>query len=172
MEQSAPKSNTVYTYGLYLGIASIAYSLVIFYGGFIGNKVFNYLGYLIVIAFIVLGLKYYRDKVNNGVMSYSQGLGIGVLISLIGSLVSSVFSYVLMSFIDTSLHQVVSDMAMEEALKGGVPEAQIDQVQSMVEIFTSPGAMFAMGLFFGVLGGFVVSLIAAAIFKKEDNLIA
>ncbi len=167
---SAPKSSTVYTYGLYLGIASIVFSLIIYYGGFIGNKYFGYLGFIFTILFISLGLINYRDKINNGILTYSQGLGIGVLITLIGSVISSVFSYVFLTFIDPDIHKLIVANSQEEALKNGMTEAQLDQAGKVMDIMMSPMVLSILGIIMSVFFGFIFTLIISAIVKKDPEI--
>lgn len=169
MEQSASKSSTVYTYGLYLGIASIVFSLITYYGGLMGNKAFSYLGYVIIIASIFLGLNHYKTKQNNGFLKYSEGLGLGVLISLVGSIVSGVFTYVFFTFIDPAKHLQLLTITQEQQMQSGVSEAQLEQIEGVMSAMMSPISLALLGILFGVLGGLIISLIVSAILKKDPE---
>ncbi|TLX71980.1 DUF4199 domain-containing protein [Labilibacter sediminis] len=169
-QQSAPKSSTITTYGLYLGIASIVFSLITYYGGLLGNKGFSYLGYLIPIVFIVLGLNHYKNNVNNGILRYGSGVGLGVLISVVGGVVSSVFTYVLLAIIDPSIHQQIINLAHEEALKSGTSEAQLEQAEGIMNAMMSPLSLSIMGILGSALIGLIIALIVAAIVKKDPEV--
>ena len=55
----------------------------------------------------------------------------------------------------------------EEMEKKGIPDDQIDKAMEMSKMFMSPGAMFVLGLLGSILIGFILSLIIAAIVKKD-----
>ncbi|MGQ1784034.1 MULTISPECIES: DUF4199 domain-containing protein [unclassified Saccharicrinis] len=169
MEQAASKSSTVYTYGLYLGIASIVFSLITFYSGMLGDKYFSYLGFVITIAFVFLGLKYYKEKENGGFMKYGQGVGLGVLISLVGGVLSSAFTFVYFSFIDPAKHQELLAVIQEQQLQAGVPEAQLEQIEGVMSMMLSPMSLALMGVVGAVFGGLIISLIISAILKKDPE---
>ncbi len=170
MEQAASKSSTVYTYGLYLGIASIVFGLITYYGGLLGNKAFGYLGYLILAVFIFLGLKHYKEKENKGFMRYGQGLGVGVLISLVGGIVSGVFTYVFFAFIDPAKHQELMAVVQEQQMQAGVSEAQLEQMEGVMSTMMSPLSMALMGIVGSVILGLIFSLIISAILKKDPEI--
>ncbi|GAF03831.1 DUF4199 domain-containing protein [Saccharicrinis fermentans] len=167
MEQAASKSSTVYTYGLYLGIASILFSLLTYYSGMLGDKYFGYLGFVITIIFIFLGLKSYKEKENDGVMKYGQGVSLGVLITLVGGFLSSAFTYVFFTFIDPAKHQELLSIAQEQQLQAGVPEAQLEQIEGVMNVMMSPISLALLGIVGAVIGGLIISLIISAILKKD-----
>ncbi len=170
MEQPASKSSTIYSYGLYLGLASIVFGLITYYGGLLGNKGFGYLGYVIVIVFIVLGLLHYKNNVNNGILGYGQGVGLGTLISLVGSVISSVFTYVFFEFIDPAKHQELLAIVQEQQMQAGLSEAQLEQAEGIMSAMMSPLALAILGIISGVIGGVILSLIISAILKKDPEI--
>lgn len=170
MEQAASKSSTVFTYGLYLGVASIAFSLITFYGGMMGNTYFGYLAYLIPIIFIFLGLKFYKEKENGGILRYGQGVGLGVLISLVGGVVSSIFTYVYFVFIDPSKHTEMLAVIQEKQLEAGVPSAQLEQMDGVMSTMMSPTSLSLIGIISAVFGGLIIALIVSAILKKDPEI--
>ncbi len=169
MEKSASKSPTVYTYGLYLGVASIIYRVILIYSGLLGNTALEVLSLLIMVVFIVLGLINYKNTLNGGILKYGRGVGIGTLISLVGSVVSSVFIYVFYAFIDPAKHMEYIILMQEQQLAQGVSEAQIEQMQIFMEPMQSPMGIAISGIFFAVLFGLIISLIVSAILKKDPE---
>jgi hypothetical protein len=170
MEQvSASKSSTVFTYGLYFGIASILFSLITFYGGLMGNKVFSLLGYVLYPVFIFLGIKYYKDKENGGFLKYGTGLGVGVLTSVVSGVVSALFTYVFFTFIDPAKHTELIAIVQEKQLQGGVSEAQLEQMGGIMSKMMSPLMMSVFVIIGTLFWGFIFSLIIAAILKKDPE---
>jgi uncharacterized membrane protein YeaQ/YmgE (transglycosylase-associated protein family) len=134
--------------------------------GMTQNRALTSLAFVILIVGIVLGMKDYRAQ-NNTFMSYGQGLGIGSLISAIVGLIGSMFSMFYLEFIDNTIIKQSMDKAREDMETRGMDDAQIDQAMSMTEKFMTPGIMFAMGVLSYVIIGFIISLIIAAIMRKD-----
>ncbi|MCW3807826.1 DUF4199 domain-containing protein [Plebeiibacterium marinum] len=166
---SAPKSSTVLTYGLYLGLASVLNLLIVNYGGLMGNVVVGLVWYAILIAILVLGLKHYKEKINSGFLKYGQGLGLSTLIGLVGGVIYGVFSYVLYTIIDPSVHEKLVAISQEKALEQGTTEAQLEQAEGILNIFLSPASVSVMTVVGAVFWAFVFSLVIAAIVKKDPE---
>ena len=62
-------------------------------------KYFN-LGYLILIAGFIFGTKAYRDSELNGHISYGKALGYSIIILLVASIISTIYGYIFMNFIE------------------------------------------------------------------------
>ncbi|MCW3789054.1 DUF4199 domain-containing protein [Plebeiibacterium sediminum] len=166
---AASKSSTVLTWGLYLGIASIVFGLIQNYGGLLGNTYFRLLWYVIVIVMLVLGIKNYKEKQNDGFVKYSQGLGIGTLIGLIGGVVYGVFNYVFFTIIDPSVHAKFIAMAQENALEQGATEASLEQAEGIMNFMFNPVILSIIVIITTMFWAFVFSLIISAILKKDPE---
>lgn len=170
MEQiSAPKWSTVISYGLYFGITSIIFSLITYYGGLMGNDFFGLIGYVLFPVFIYLGLKSYKDKENNGFLPYGVGLGIGVLISSVSGVVSAIFTYILFVYVDPAKLNEFIALSQEEVVKGGVSEADLENVKGLMDMVMSPIVLSVAALFGAVVIGLICSLVIAAILKKDPD---
>ncbi len=154
-------------WGLYIGLVLIVWSLIIQMAGLVGNQPLSYVIYLFIIAGIVLAHKEFKNE-GDGFMSYSQGLGIGTLLSLVSGAISVVFSFIYVKFIDDSMLTIVKDLQVEKLEEQGLSDAQIDQAMSITEKFMVPEVMFPMALVAMVFFGFILSLIVSA-FTKNVN---
>ena len=98
METKISPSKSAMQYGVFFGLIMIL-ELVISYVFNIDattNKsygiIINFLNFLILpILFIYLGCVNYRDKINNGYISFGECLKIGVLICVLAALVYGIF---------------------------------------------------------------------------------
>lgn len=169
MENQTTTTRTALKWGVIIGIISILYSTVIMVTGQIGNQLLTYPVYLIIGVGLYLAMNDFK-KENQGIMSYGQGLGIGTLMSAVSGLISSFFSMAYMKFIDPTITDQIMKKAVEDMEKKGIPDEQIDQAMEMSKMFMSPGAMFVMGLLGSILIGFILSLIIAAILKKDKSV--
>ncbi|MCK4751617.1 MAG: DUF4199 domain-containing protein, partial [Bacteroidales bacterium] len=61
------------------------------------------------------------------------------------------------------------DMQTEKLMERGISEEAMDQAMAMTAKFMKPGIMLAMASAFSLFIGAILSLIIAAIFKKDES---
>lgn len=154
-------------WGLINGLLSIIFFVIIDFSGMAGNQSLSWIGIAIFIALLVLAHKEFKNE-GDGYMSFGQGLGIGTLIAVVSSLISSVFTYIYVSFINPNMIEVILEKSISDMEKAGRSQAEIDQAMPYVEMFTSPTAMLLMGIFIGILFGFIASLLVTIFTKNQD----
>lgn len=171
MEKTVSSSKAGMTYGVYLGLISIVFTLIAYVAGIVGENYTSWISLVISIAFVSWALINFRDKQNGGFLTYKQGVGLGFMTFLIGGILSSVFTYILFAIIDPGLVEQIVQKSLEEALqKSPEIEANIDMVEKWTRMFVNPAAMAIMGVVMSAIGGIIISLILAAIFKKEQSI--
>jgi ABC-type antimicrobial peptide transport system permease subunit len=95
-------------------------------------------------------------------------LGAGVLISLVASVLSAIFTYCYHAFINPGFSDVLIQDALAKMEAKGVSGAQLDKIESFDRILFSPPAMAAIALIFGFIFGVIISLIVAAFVKRPS----
>lgn len=154
-------------WGLILGIISIVLFLAIYFGGMMGDSWPSWISALISAGIIFMAHKEFKDQ-GDGYMSYGKGLGLGTLVSLISGVISSIFAYVYMKFINVDYVTELVDITRFKMEDEGQSEDQIDIAMGFVEKMMTPEIMFGMGLIAAVFFGFIISLIVSAITKNND----
>ncbi|SET60059.1 DUF4199 domain-containing protein [Hymenobacter actinosclerus] len=125
----------------------------------------RWLSAVVMIVAIVMAHKQFK-KLNNGFMSYGQGLGIGTILTVVAGVISSIFSYVYMTFIDPSYMGRVMDLTRAKMETQGLDEAQIDQAMAMTSKFSSGPLTIVFGILGAAIVGFIISLIVSAFTKN------
>lgn len=170
MEASTPSATTTSVgirYGVLTGLVIIIYSFILFATGQEMNQALGLVSLVLPIGGIVLAHKAFKQA-NAGFMSYGQGLGIGVLLSLVSGLLTSVFSYVYRTFIDPDLAgRMMDQMRTKLESAGSMSDAQIDQTLAMSTKFSTGPIGFAVGILSALLVGLLFSLVIAAITKNS-----
>ena len=169
MEDKLTVSQVGLKNGIIVGLIFIVYGMILQFLN-LDMQVMNYLSYLnyvVLIIFVVLGHKAFKEG-GDGFMTIGQGLGIGMLITLIGSAISSVFTYIYLKFIDDSMITRALDYQIEELEKRGMDDAAIDQAMAVTEKIMTPEIMPIMGLVFMLIFGFILVLIVS-LFTKKNN---
>ncbi len=157
------------TNGVILAIVLIIYSVLLYILDLSTNKSLGYITYLFLIVGLWWFTKSYRDNNLGGNISYGQALGYATIIIVVAALISSIYSYVFLKYIDPSLIDKMAALGEEEMLKQGMSDEQIEMTQSMSKKFMKPGLMNIMGFLGTVLIGFIIALITSAIVKKEGD---
>lgn len=166
MEEKITVKKVGVKYGIYLALVSIIYSLILQIAGLIANQALGYVGIIFtIIAFVIAHNEF---KKSNVFMSYKQGLGIAMIIVLISSVLSAIFTYVYVKFVDDSLIELSRSAAEEKMFEQGMSDAQIEQAMEIQAKFMTPEMIAVMAIVFGILFGFIIALIVTAITKKPD----
>ncbi len=171
MDKSVSSSKAGMTYGVYLGLISVVFTLIIYFAGLVGESYVSWISLAISIVFVSWVMINFRDKQNGGYLAYKQGVGLGFVTFLIGGIVSSLFTFVLFKFVDPGLVEQIVEKSLDEAIqKNPEIEGNMEMVEKMTRMFVNPTAMALMGVLMSAIGGIIISLILAAIFKKEKPL--
>ena len=120
-----------FTYGLISGLASVIFSLLLYLGGvkWFVNPI-AYAGFLIPIAIAVLaGLK--QKKLGEGYLDFAAALKVVFTTFVIGTVISTLFNYVLFNFIDVPFREALTQETAEKAQQMmqnfGANQEQIDK---------------------------------------------
>jgi hypothetical protein len=168
METAEAKSNVGLSYGLIAGLIITVITLFQYLGGvdmFLSPV--SYLTYLVIITMAVLAALKVR-KANEGFLEFSQALKVTFTVFAIAMLIQTIFSYVLMNFIDVSFKEAVSQEVLNKTemmlKKFGLSDSQID-AQMEKERTTDQFA------FTRILLGYAITCIVAFIFCLLISLI-
>ncbi len=174
MENEKTSSKKIITnYGVLLGLVSVVLGVVMYVTGSYTDPhwIFSVIGFLILIGVISYGIKAYKTA-NNGYLTLSDALKVGIGIALIGGIIGAIWTLLLATVIEPEYTQNVIE-AQKEKLVEQYPDfsqEQLDQSLAMMEKFTSPYISFALSLIGSLFFGFIISLIAGLIMQKKQDL--
>lgn len=156
-------------YGLITGLILIIYSLILYLIGQSLNQLLGYLAIIILGACIYLFGKQYRDKVNQGTIKYGQAFTLGLLIGVFTAILLSFFSYIEVTFIDPGLIDKQLELIEQKMLEKGMSEEQVESAIALSRQWMTPGKMFFMSILSFTLWSAIISLITAALVKKDSS---
>lgn len=168
----------VLVFGLIAGFivsCMMVYSVTMCYNreDFDGSMVLGYTGMLLAFSMIFVGVKNFRDKYNNGVITFGKAFKIGLYISLVAStmymLVWLVEYYVFVpDFMDKYsahvLRKAQSDGASQQELQQKAAE-----LAKNTEMYKNPLVVILFTYLEILPVGIVVALISAAILKRKSK---
>lgn len=132
METVESKTNVGLNYGLIAGLVITVITLLQYLGGLdMYLSPVGYVSYLVIITMAVLAALKMR-KSNEGFLEFSQALKVTFTVFAIALLIQTVFTYILLNFIDVSFKEAVSQEVLnttEQTMKKfGASDSQIDAV--------------------------------------------
>jgi hypothetical protein len=151
-------------YGLLTGLVTVIYSFILFITELSENKALSFASYIILIVGIVLAHKHFKQE-HSGYMTYGQGLGIGSLLSVVVGLMSGIFMYIYIKFIDSSFMERMREMQIAELEKRNMSDEKIEQAMAITDKMMSPEMMVVWAIVGTLFLGFLLSLVIAAITK-------
>ncbi|MAL61207.1 MAG: DUF4199 domain-containing protein [Flavobacteriaceae bacterium] len=168
--QKASLKKIALNYGLLLGLASIALSVVTYVMGVHLERPWwaSVIGIIIMAALIVYGLKAFKQD-NEGFLSLGEAIKVGLAISVIAGILGAVYNYVFVTVIEPDFVAQMMEITREQMIEQNptMTEEQMEMGLSITEKFMSPGIMSAMAIIFTLFLGFIISLISGLIMKQN-----
>jgi hypothetical protein len=142
-------------------------------GDFRGNEVLGYTGMLVAFSFIFVGIKNYRDKYNNGAITFGKAFKTGLLITLVAStlyvLVWLIDYYLFIpDFMDKYCTHVIN-MSREDGATSVELARKNEQMQTFAKLYENPLFVILFTYIEVFPIGLIVSIISALILKREPR---
>lgn len=115
------------------------------------SEVLGYATILIALSFVFFGIKHYRDKENDGLVSFGKALTIGILISLLAAVAFAIIDYLYTAVINP-------DFIAEYVERTG--ETEYADASSLFLAFFMFATVFIIG--------FIISLLSALILQRKN----
>ena len=179
--QKANMFKQAMTDGLYISAISIGISVLIWATslmekmGLFGSAFIGIIQLVLLVYLLIFFTKKYRNEMLSGKITFSQAFTFGVLLVVLSSVVTSLYSYIFNKFIDPEYASRIMTMMQDKTYQfmssKGVPEDQIESAMKKFEEkgIPSPLETLKASLQFGLIGGVFMSLISSAIVKKNIN---
>jgi uncharacterized membrane protein (DUF106 family) len=168
---------TIYRYGIYATLAIVVLSAIHFFlimpnVSWANAEVAGYLTMMLSMIFVFAGIKHYRDTINNGQLSFGQGLKIGTLIVLIPSVAFGLFDLFYTEVLNPDwLNEYYT--AMTEKLKQNTAPEKLDaalkKMESQKEMFSNPVFQFLMMAVTVFVIGFIVTIISSLSLRRNKT---
>ncbi|MDA9015602.1 DUF4199 domain-containing protein [Flavobacteriaceae bacterium] len=169
--QSVSLKSIILTNALILSGITIAFNLMLYFLDmhYQQSQAEGIVGITIMIAVLIYAFIQFK-KANEGFLSLSEALKIGLGISAVSALIGVVYSFILTEVIDPGMMSKTLDFQLEK-MRVENPEMtpeQLDGIRSMQEKFSSPLIRSAFQIIASLFIGFIISLIGGLIVKKSQ----
>ena len=166
-------------YGFYAAIAELAFFVltwVVIALFSIGHKGQGWIGYIDLICpllFVYFGIRYYRDQLNNGHISFLKALKIGLLIVILPTVAFGLIESVYVLYIEPDFYKNVAAYDIEQYRKTLSPAqfaVKMKQINLELEAEKNPVYNFvAVSAAVGSVG-ILITLVSALLLMKKPVL--
>ncbi len=167
--------NTIKKFGFYAFVTSaIVFFLMLYLGknlDFGIQEVLGYISIFVSLSFVFLGIKYFRDKENNGTVSLGKALIIGIIISLFAAMAFGIVDTLYLIHINPDFPQQYMEYAlsnMKETLPANEFEIEKEKLINNMKNYNNPyfGGLIMFITVFMI--GVVVSIISSVILQRKS----
>lgn len=164
---------TILRYGLY-GIATIGLLSLLIWAlvDVVDNTTGEVIGYssmVVSLLFVYFGIKHFRDKENNGMVSFAKALLIGILISLMVAVAFGILDLIYVKFVNPDFMNDYYAGMLEQAESLPPEEFEIRkaELQSEKQMFLNPYLHFFIMSMMVFVIGFIISLLSALMLQRK-----
>jgi Protein of unknown function (DUF4199) len=167
---------SIVVFGLVSGAILIVFVISIglltkLFHGHTENALVGYTSMIIAFSFIFVGAKNFRDKYNQGMVSFGKAFLVGLGISLIGSTLYVgawlIEYYCFMPDFMDKYAAALIQKAQHSGLSGEALQKQLDSINNMSRMYKNPIIVILMTYLEVLPVGIVISLITALIVKRR-----
>jgi ABC-type polysaccharide/polyol phosphate export permease len=170
MENQRTQNRVAMQYGAFMGLCSIFVFLLFYFSGVnLQSKLPQVGTWIVMIIFLVLGIKSYRDNELNGYMTYGKSVGTGSLIAVYAGIISAFFTLLFFTQIDPNMVDKIIEMSQKSMAEKGMNESDIEMATNMSRKFMTPTWFFLFSFLSTAFMGLIFSLIISVFTRKEEN---
>ena len=168
MEQQVKTRKFALQYGLFLGLASIAFNFMLYTQELHYNQdpMTQLVGLGLLAIFIILGIVAFK-KANGGFISIGEALKTGVGVAVVAAVLGGIYNFIFTSFIEPEFTEKMLEIARQQMLesRSDLTDEQIEaglNVQKTIMSFLP-----LVGIIMSAIIGLVISLITGLIVRKS-----
>jgi preprotein translocase subunit YajC len=171
--QQVTAKKFVLNYGILLGIVSVLFGVFMYVTNVYLDPsiIYSIISFLILIVLITLAIKAFKTE-NNGFLSLSEALKVGIGAAVIGGIIAAVWSFALTTYIEPDYTNQVMEVQREKLIETQpeMTETQIEAAIGMGSKLSSPPIAFAISLIGNLFFGLIISLIVGLIMKNKNPM--
>ncbi len=128
----------------------------------------KFIAYLPLIACLLLAQKEFKDEQLGGYITFSQAFSAGFRFAIFAGLLVAVFMYLYLAFLNQNYLVQSFQAAKATMAEKGMSDAGIQKAENMTLKWGPLFSAFGIAIWYAIFGA-IVSLVGAAIFKKEKS---
>lgn len=137
---------------------------------FVSQEVLGYISMLLALLFVYFGIKHFRDKENQGKVTFKQALTIGVLISLITAVVFGILDVIYTEVLNPSFmddYYLATVEQMKQSLSPEEFKVKLAELEAQKDLFANPLFSFGIMTMTVFVIGFIITLLSSLILQRK-----
>lgn len=155
-------------WGIITALVSIIYTIVYYKTSLFETPILSWVTFLFLLLGLIFCIKEFKNAGNN-LMSFSEGLALGTLMSAITGMIYQIFSNIYNTYIDPSVVEKMEMIYKNQLQAQGLSPEKVASELEDASRYTTPGLVFIEGIILHILFGFVFSLIISAITRNTKS---
>lgn len=166
---------TVFRFGIFATLMIVGLSMVNLFivdklAGYNIQEIAGYLTMLLAMIFVFAGIRHYRDRHNNGTLSFGEGMKVGILIVLIPAVFFGLFDLLYTEVINPNWKQEYYTDYMNRLRETVAPEKlprALEKAQKEMELFSNPVMQFLLMSATVFIIGLIVTVISSLTLRRK-----
>ena len=162
-------------FGIYSsGVLVVLFALQFLFGdamSYSTSEIYGYVSIILALSFVYFGIRNYRDALNNGLVSFSKALKIGLIITLLASITFGLINLVYTEIINpdfTNEYYAQSIEKFRETLSEAEFQLKLKELEAQKEMFSNPLVGFSVMALTVFIIGFIISLISGLLLQRKN----
>lgn len=131
--------------------------------------IMSLLNYLILpFLFIFLACNNYKNKLNDGYITFGQCIKAGISVSIVAALLSSLATSIFYLIVPSAKEQILEQTKISLASQPGMTAEGMKAALKATEMFMEPYLLIPISILMFIIVGLIISLIVGAIVKKDN----
>lgn len=138
------------------------------------SEIYGYVSIILALSFVYFGIRNYRDALNNGLVSFSKALKIGLIITLLASITFGLINLVYTEIINpdfTNEYYAQSIEKFRETLSEAEFQLKLKELEAQKDMFSNPLVGFSVMALTVFIIGFIITLISGLLLQRKKQIV-
>ena len=171
---------TAFRYGIFAALTILAFATINLFivaksADYATQEVLGYLTIVLAMIFVFLGIRHFRDRVNDGLLSFGEGFKVGLLIALVPAVFFGLFDLLYTEVLNPSWKEEYYSHYAQQLRDSTPPEkltAELDKLEKQKELFSKPFMQFVIMTLTVFVVGVIVTIISALSLRRNKPAMA
>ncbi len=156
-------------YGILVSVALIIFKLILYILDIDDQSYWQVLYYVIFALGLLYSMIFVRNKTLDGYITFGKAFMVGFYATLAVSLIMAIYTYIYMTVINPGMIADMLSQAEEKIIETNpeMSDEDLEKALSMAKMFMQPGIMAISTLIMSTIMGSLLSLVAAALSKRN-----
>ncbi len=169
IRQKKLKSRYILNQGTFMGLALAGAYYVAHLAGIMDSFFHRLIAWGIYIGFIHVSMQRFRDRFQNGLLTYGQGVWLGTRMGILAGIILGAFMFFYLKVINPGYLEEMVIRMQESSLEMGMSENEVAMMDQIYELTANPLMMVTSGILGTGLGAFILSLVISIFVQKKGD---